>query len=247
MNELGKEVREFLAAERDGMLCTLSKKMEGWPFGSIAPYALSAAGEPLILISSLAEHTKNVLADARVSLLVEDTRTQGEQQAAARATVMGYAVPVSQPFLNDAAQRYLSRFPNAAGYFETHDFSFYQIGVHRVRYIGGFGHIHWLERNEVIDETANAALDPIAPNAAGICEHMNDDHADALRLFAERFAEAPADTVRMIGIDREGFDMIARVAGAHKALRIGFDAPVSSSAEVRAAMIALVAKARNAS
>jgi putative heme iron utilization protein len=244
----GEEVRALLEAERNGVLCTLSKKMDGWPFGSITPYAVGARGEPIILISEIAEHTRNLRADARASLLVQDSRAIDDPQAGARVTLIGYAVPVSALYVEDARRRYLELFPNSASYFQAHDFSLFQINVRQVRFIGGFGEIYWLDGGEVAGEGsvrgAASALDPLAAHAGMICQHMNEDHADALVLYAAAFARTEADAARMIHVDSLGFDLIAIRDACHKHLRVDFPSPVSGTDEVRAAMVEMVRRAR---
>ena len=245
MKEQIVEAREFIKAEHDGMLCTLSQKLDGWPFGSIAPYALTAAGEPLILISDIAEHTRNLRADARGSFLIQASNTK-DQQASARATLMGYAMPLSEPFLEDAERRYLEVVPSAASYFATHDFSFFKIQVSQVRFIGGFGNIHWIEGSEMIDRAAYETLDPLALHVAGICNHMNEDHQDAMLAYAKAFANTEADAAKMIHVDRAGFDMIAIKNNHHKAIRLNFTEPVTTPDEVRKTMVEMVRRARQA-
>ena len=238
-----QEARSLLQAERNGTLSTLSKKMAGWPFGSIAPYALTAGGEPLILISEIAEHTRNIRADARVSLLVQESAAIADPQAGGRVTVVGYAMPVTQTFIDDARRRYLDLFPKSASYFEAHDFSLFQIKPTQVRFIGGFGEIYWLEGREMTDASADSS-DPLAPHVAMLCDHMNEDHADALRLYATVFAKIDADAAKMIHVDAAGFDMAAIEGGSHKHLRIDFPSPVTTTDEVRAAMVDMVRRAR---
>jgi putative heme iron utilization protein len=243
MKEHVEEASRFIQAEHDGMLCTLSQKMDGWPFGSIAPYALTAAGEPLILISEIAEHTRNLRADARASFLIQASNTK-DQQASARATLMGYAMPVAQPFLEDAQRRYLEVVPNAASYYATHDFSLFKIQIAQVRFIGGFGNIHWIEGDEIVDHAADAKLDALALQVEGICKHMNEDHQDAMVAYAKAFAATVADTAKMIHVDSVGFDMIAIKDNHHKHLRLDFAEPVSTSDEVRKAMVEMIRRAR---
>src|SRR5215216_2986135 len=108
ISKQSQEVRALIRSERNAVLCTLSKRNAGWPFGSIAPYAITSAGEPIILISEIAEHTRNIRADARVSLLIQDSAAMADPQAGARATLMGYAMPVPRIYLEDARSRYLT-------------------------------------------------------------------------------------------------------------------------------------------
>jgi putative heme iron utilization protein len=239
-----EEVRALIRSERNAVLSTLSKRIAGCPFGSIAPFAVTSAGEPIILISEIAEHTRNLRADARTSLLIQDSAAMADPQAGARVTLMGYAMPVPQVYVDDARRRYLGLFPNSAGYFEAHDFSLFQIKVEQVRYIGGFGEIYWLDGREVVDAAANLSIDPIAPQVRMICDHMNSDHADALRLYAAAFADTQADTAKMIHVDRNGFDMVAVEGGSHKHLRVDFPQPLTDGEQVRPVMVEMVRRAR---
>ncbi len=137
-------VRNLLRQEKYGVLSTLSVKHAGWPFGSVTPYALTASGEPLIFVSSLAEHTRNMMNNPRVSLFIQDTATNANPQAIARATLLGVVEAVAETEREDAAQRYLQRFPDAAQNFQLGGFSMLKIVVQNVRYIGGFGEMFWL-------------------------------------------------------------------------------------------------------
>lgn len=140
-------VRNLLRQEKYGVLSTLSVKHEGWPFGSATPYALTASGEPLIFVSSLAEHTRNMLNDPRVSLFIQDTDTKANPQSIARATLLGIVELVPETEREEAAQRYLQRFPEAAQNFQLGGFSMLKILVQHVRYIGGFGEMFWMTMN----------------------------------------------------------------------------------------------------
>ncbi len=243
MSKQGDEVRALYARERNATLCTLSKKIAGWPFGSITPYAVSSEGEPIVLISEIAEHTRNLREDARASLLVQDSQALADPQAGARVTLMGYAIPVSAPYLDDARGRYLDLFPGSASFFQIHDFTLFQIKVSRVRFIGGFGEIYWLDGSEVT-ASADTKIDPIALHVEMICNHMNEDHRDALRLYASAFAQVEAEAAEMIHVDSEGFDMIAITEGRHKHLRLAFSNRVTTTDEVRAEMVEMVRRAR---
>jgi putative heme iron utilization protein len=243
-NNQTQGARALIRSERNAVLCTLSKRIAGFPFGSVAPFAVSGAGEPIILISEIAEHTRNLRADARASLLIQDSAAMADPQAGARATLVGYAVPVPRAYLDDARRRYLGLFPNSASYFEAHDFSLFQIKVEQVRFIGGFGEIHWIEGRELVDAEADSSLDSLAPQVRAICDHMNMDHADALKLYAAAFADTRAEAAKMIHVDRDGFDMVAVEGGGHKHLRIDFPGPLAGNDQVRPVMVEMVRRAR---
>lgn len=210
-----------------GVLSTHSIDVEGYPFGSIAPYALDYDGEPTILISDIAQHTRNIQHNNKVSLTVFDASAD-DPQAGSRLTWIGDAESVDS---SDTAtrDRYLRYFPASESYFDTHDFSFYRIRLRRARFIGGFGQIFWIEPDSVI------ARNPFRETERGIVEHMNQDHGKALFHYCKMLGHADVETVAMTGIDSEGFDMLAD----KRKLRIDFDSPISTSEEARANLVRL--------
>jgi heme iron utilization protein len=141
----GPDIRALLENERSGVLATLSARKDGWPFASVAPYALTEAGEPLLLLSRLAEHTRNVQADARASLLVQDHASLTDPQAGARITILGQIEALVQPELEPAQRRYVDRHPQAAEYLQMGDFQLYVLRVREARFIGGFGDMGWID------------------------------------------------------------------------------------------------------
>jgi len=138
-------LRELLAAERHAVLATLSASRAGWPFASVAPYALSTDGEPLLLLSDLAEHTRNLRADPRASLFVQDSACLADPQAGCRVTILGQVESVAEAELPVAGQAYLTRQPRAAEYLAMGDFRLYVLQVREARFIGGFGDMGWID------------------------------------------------------------------------------------------------------
>jgi heme iron utilization protein len=136
-------LRGLLRRERSGVLATLSATHGGWPFASVAAYALNAADEPLLLLSGLAEHTHNLAVDDRASLFVRD-RTAADPHAGARATLLGRVEPVAEAERAAAAAAYLAWHPQAARYLALADFRFYVLRPHAARVIGGFGDMGWI-------------------------------------------------------------------------------------------------------
>ncbi len=210
-----------------GVLSTHSIDVVGYPFGSIAPYALNYDGKPAILISDIAQHTRNIKHNNKVSLTVFDPSAD-DPQAGSRLTWIGDAEPVD-PADSETRDRYLRYFPSAESYFEAHDFSFYRIGLKRARFIGGFGQIFW------IDPEAMLVKNPFRETEKGIVEHMNRDHQQALFHYCKVFGRAEAEAVTMTGIDSEGFDLLA---GKRK-LRIDFDSAIHTTEEARARLVQL--------
>jgi putative heme iron utilization protein len=152
---LGKTIRALLETERSGVLATLSASRGGWPFASVAPYALTGRGEPLLLLSSLAEHTRNVQADSRASLLVQDHASLADPQAGSRITILGRIEPLRESGLEAARERYLGRHPRAAArYVGLGDFRLYVLRVGEARFIGGFGEMGWLAGEQFLAKLA---------------------------------------------------------------------------------------------
>jgi putative heme iron utilization protein len=142
----GEHIRALLENETTGVLATLSASRAGWPFASIAQYALTDRGEPVLLLSSLAEHTRNLQADDRASLLVQDHATVStDPQAGARITILGQIEAVPEPGLHGTREHYLRRHPAAAEYLALGDFRLYVLRVREARFIGGFGDMGWLD------------------------------------------------------------------------------------------------------
>lgn len=131
-------VRALLDRERVGVLSTLSRRHAGWPYGTLVPFAVAASGEPLLLLSALAQHTQNLVADPRATLLVFDGEAaRGDPRTAARATLVGRAVRVGAAEVEDAAERYAARVPGAKGLLAL-DFSPWRLEVEEVQLVGGF-------------------------------------------------------------------------------------------------------------
>jgi putative heme iron utilization protein len=227
MTDQAVTARRLLNHQSVGVLSTHSIDVVGYPFGSIAPYALNYDGKPAILISDIAQHTRNIKHNNKVSLTVFDPSAD-DPQAGSRLTWIGDAEPVD-PADSETRDRYLRYFPSAESYFEAHDFSFYRIGLKRARFIGGFGQIFW------IDPEAMLVKNPFRETEKGIVEHMNRDHQQALFHYCKVFGRAEAEAVTMTGIDSEGFDLLA---GKRK-LRIDFDSAIHTTEEARANLVRL--------
>ena len=233
--EVLNEARDLLLACYDGVLSTQSVAMPGYPFGSVVPFCLDRAGQPVILIANIAQHHKNVSADPRVSLMVFD-RAADDLQANGRLTLLADASLV-EAGLEDAAARYYRHFPEARGYHQTHGFEFWRLALKRIRFIGGFGAIHWLEPE------ALATHNPFSPEEeAGMVAHMNADHVDAMQDYLRPvLGEAVnALTPTLAGVDGAGIHIKAGL----RVYRICFPAPVQSAREVRGALVALAKRCR---
>jgi hypothetical protein len=142
-------LRQLLETERQAVLATISARRAGWPFASLAPYATTQHGEPLLLLSELAEHTRNLRHDPRASLLVQDSTSAEDPQAGARVTLLGTAEPVDADANSEAEQRYTTRHPQATEYFTLGDFHLWVLRVEEARFVNGFGDMGWLAGNRL--------------------------------------------------------------------------------------------------
>ena len=219
--------RRLLNQQSVGVLSTLSIDVPGYPFGSIVPFTLNYDSEPTILISDIAQHTRNIKRDNKVSLTVFD-QCADDPQAGGRLTWIGDAELI-QPTDKEIRSRYLRYFPSAESYFETHDFSLYCIHLQRARFIGGFGEIYWIEPGDMLIKN------PFREAESGIVDHMNQDHQQALYHYCKTLKGTDVDGVIMTGIDPEGFDMLAD----RRKLRIDFETPIKTMEEARAALVKL--------
>lgn len=238
-----ESARTILARCRTGALSTLALEPPGHPYGSLISYALDDRGNPLMLISALAEHTRNLDADARASLLVTDGLRGDDPLADGRVSVLGAVADVPEDALADARARYLEAHPEASLYINFKDMRLVRLEVARVRYIGGFGRMSWIDPRP----WREASPDPLYESAAGIIGHMNEDHADALLLYARhqgQLAEATAAT--MVAVDRHGFDMRVETPEGPRRVRLGFEQESPGAGAVRRALVKMVAEAREA-
>ncbi|MDP9074576.1 MAG: DUF2470 domain-containing protein, partial [Actinomycetota bacterium] len=236
--------RTLVAGQTRGALSTLALTPAGTPFGSVVTYGLDPAGRPCFFVSTMAEHTRNLEADPRASLLVvEDTPAGADPLASGRVTLLGAAFEVTDPDDRAAARAgYLAANP-AAFYVDYGDFRCLRLEVTDVRYVGGFGRMSW------VDPQAYAAAepDPLVAAAIGIVSHMNADHADSLVLLCHHYAgRTDIESASMTAVDRYGFEVVAELgAERRQALRIGFRTQQVSADGVRRELVGMLHEARN--
>ena len=235
-----ERARTLLYLGRIGTLSTLSRKQQGFPFGSVMPYGLDENGRPVFLISTMAMHTQNLQADPRSSLLVTQPDSSGDPLGASRVTLLGNVLPIPRPEVAEARKLYLARYANSKNWVDFEDFSFYRMDVLDVYYVGGFGVMGWVSA----EEYSHGQPDPLADVAADIIQHMNTDHGEALTLLARVFAGIESKEAAMTSVDRLGFQVRLRTPDGPRGARIAFSREVNSPAEARNVLIDMVAQAR---
>jgi putative heme iron utilization protein len=235
-----ERARTLVYLGRIGSLSTLSRKQPGFPFGSVMPYGLDARGRPIFLISAMAMHTQNLQADSRASLLVTQPDASGDPLGASRATLVGNVAAIPEAEVADARKLYLEGYANSKYWVDFEDFSFYRMNVVDVYYVGGFGVMGWVPASDY----DQARPDPLADAAAGIIEHMNTDHTDALILLARVFAGTECQEAAMTAVDRLGFHVRLKAQDGMRGIRIAFLREVNDSAEARTVLVEMVRQAR---
>jgi hypothetical protein len=228
--------RSLLRRSRQGALATLMAS-SGDPYCSLVNVASHADGSPILLISRLALHTKNILGDARVSLML-DERAAGDPLEGARIMLAGHAEQAGADEAAVLRRRYLSAHPSAEAFVEFKDFAFFRIRLTAAHLVAGFGRIVDLPPvrflTDISDATALLEAEP------GAIEHMNEDHRDAMNLYATKLLGAEAADWRCTGCDPEGMDM---QAGA-TTLRLEFPERVTDGNGLRKMLVKLVGEAR---
>jgi len=233
-DDMPRTVRGLLRAlDRASLATNLPGEPATWPYVSLILVAVDHDLSPILLLSDMAEHTKAIKADDRVSLLFDGTGGLDQPLTGPRATVLGRAERTTDERLK---ARFLARHPDAALYAGFKDFGFYRVAVERAHLVGGFGKIRWIDGAELVPPQAAG----LAEAEVGIVEHMNADHADAVQLYAAKLMGLAGEGWRMTGIDSEGIDL--RRAG--NVARLAFDVPLQAAGEARKALVALVGKAR---
>ncbi len=231
-----ERVRTLASVHSIATLSTLSQRQDGFPFGSLMPYALDPQGRPLFLISNMAMHTQNLRANPRASLFVGQAADDGDALGAARATVLGKAEPVPADELAAVRELYLACHENSRYWVDFADFHFFRLEPVDVYYVGGFGVMGWVSA----EAYSAAAVDPLAHAAPGIIEHMNADHVDSMVLLARTCAGIEATEAQMTAVDRLGFHLRLKTEEGMKGTRINYPREVATALETRQVLVEMV-------
>ena len=221
-----QEARNLLRRARTATLGTLNRA-EGIPYASLVNLATDVRGWPLILVSTLAWHTRNLLADPRASVMVAELPESGDALTGARVTVMGRFRQVQD---EDLKRRYLARHPAASLYSGFGDFAFWRLEPEMAHAVAGFGRIETIGADEMFPSADE--MTALEESAIG---HMNADHDDAIQLYAEQLLGAAPGGWKLAGIDPDGADLTR----GGEVLRLPFSAPVYTAEKLREYLAAL--------
>jgi len=231
-----RSAKWLLRRSRQGALATVMVN-SGDPYCSLVNVAANPDAAPLLLISRLAVHTKNILADSRVSLML-DERVTGDPLEGARIMVAGRAEELSGEAAALARRRYLAAHPSAETFVDFKDFAFFRIAPSGLHLVAGFGRIIDLKPEQFLTDIADAS-DLLEAEASAV-EHMNEDHREAMNLYATKLLGAEAADWRCTGCDPEGMDMQAE----GRTLRLEFPERVKTGTELRKILVWLAGEAR---
>lgn len=221
-----QEARNLLRRARTATLGTVNRD-GGIPYASLVNLATDVRGWPLILVSTLAWHTRNLLADPRASIMVAELPESGDALTGARVTVMGRFSQVQDEGLK---RRYLARHPAASLYSGFGDFAFWRLEPEMAHAVAGFGRIETIGADEMFP-----SADEMVTLEEGAIAHMNADHDDAIQLYAEKLLGATPGGWNLAGIDPDGADLTR----GEEVLRLPFSAPVYTAEALRGHFAAL--------
>jgi putative heme iron utilization protein len=231
-----KLAKSLLRRSRQGALATLMTS--GDPYCSLVNVAAHSDGSPILLISRLAVHTKNILGDNRVSLML-DERASGDPLEGARIMLAGRAEEAGGDDAAAFRRRYLNAHPSAEAFVDFKDFSFFRIAPSGLHLVAGFGRIIDLKPEQFLTDISDAAA--LLEAEQGAVEHMNEDHREAMNLYATKLLGAEAADWACTGCDPDGMDLQA----GGKTLRLDFPERVTSGTELRKMLVRLAAEARS--
>ncbi|WP_205697236.1 HugZ family protein [Conexibacter sp. SYSU D00693] len=236
-----EEARTLVAQATLGTLATLSD--DGHPWGSMVAYGSLEDGSPVLCVSTLAEHGRNLLRDARASLVVTEADREGDPLDGGRVTLAGRAVRPEGERAAAARAAHVAAVPAAETYADFGDFALYVLEVDRVRWVGGFGRMD----SATAEDYRAAEPDPVAASAAYAVRHLNDDHADVLLLVAQVLGGyGDAESATCVRADRYGLDLRVKTPRGGAPCRIGFAEPITAPDGLRAASVELAQRARTA-
>ena len=193
-----KSAAVLLRESNEGVLSTMSKKFEGYPFGSFTTFTTDRNRTVIIYASGLAQHTKNLLHNSKASLTIYNLEQNGDQQDSQRLTLLGDLVLAADQ--DDCKERFSLFLPHSVNYHKMHDFSFYKLVINQARWIGGFGQIAWLKPEQWIDSKPKWL-----EREKSIINHMNNDHSNSIISTLHAQLGIKDSKAEMVAINTDGY------------------------------------------
>ena len=226
--------RLLIRRSRAATLSTALSSGEGWPYGSLVGIAFDYDLSPIMLFSTLSDHTRNLEIDNRASLLFEEASRLKNPQSGPRVSVLGR---INRTTEEVHAKRFLAHHPEAALYAGFGDFSFWRMSIYKAHFIGGFAKAMWFEGSEILSDINSGA---IANAQESILAHMNQDHTIAIDHYANKLLGRRGLGWQITGIDTEGADL--RLEG--RTARLEFEQSVNNPDAIRKELVRLASKDR---
>ncbi len=230
-----RQVRELMRGGAIGAIATIDRET-GEPYCALTILAVDHDATPILLLSGLSDHYKNLAQDDRASILFDDARGLTHAMTGARVSVQGSIVESLAP---RHRARYLARHPAAVEYADFGDFGFFALQIERVHLVGGFGVAKWLAGKDVYLDVGGAQ--ELIDGERAIVDHMNEDHRQALDLYAAHYLGRENKGWEMTGIDPEGIDLRRQQEFA----RLAFESSISTPTEARKTLVELVHRGRS--
>jgi heme iron utilization protein len=232
-----EEARTIAASTNTATLASLTA--DGDPWASLVAYGL-LAGAPVLCVSELAEHGRNLAGDPRASIAIVAPTDDPDPLASGRITLAGVVERPVGGELAAARDAHLTAVPAARHYIDYSDFALWLLRVQRVRWVGGYGRMD----STTGEAYAAAEPDPVRPHAAAAIAHLNADHADSLLAMAKALGGYPDTTAATCtGADRYGLDLKLTTARGVAYTRVGYASPIGSMSELRSATVLLAQQA----
>tara|TARA_Y100000588_G_C14234556_1_gene916694 strand:+ start:641 stop:1372 length:732 start_codon:yes stop_codon:yes gene_type:complete len=234
--EYEKEAVSFFRSDKTAILSTISKKYDGYPFGSFVTYVSGWDRTIFLYLSELADHTKNLKENHKSCITILKKNDKGDIQNSARLTLIGNLEIVPEKINERCKDRFHNIFPESRAYAQMHDFNFYQISITQARWIGGFGKISWLEPKNWISVPIEW-LD----NEKRMIDHMNEDHSNTIKSALHAMHGVQDQDALMIGLSIDGY----YIRSKKDVFFINFDYPIFNSKDYRNKLIDLSKKYRS--
>ena len=236
--EASTAAKQFTRKTPVGVLSTVSKNLPGYPFGSVTPFMTDNEGRVIMFISDIAQHSRNLLENSKASITIYNQIDNGDQNENARVTLVGDVKKLSRDEQSEILPEYIAQFPAAATYQQAHDFHLWRMDIIRVRYIGGFGKIFWIEQ----EEWAQPHKPWTKEQEQGVITHMNEDHIDAMTLMLKEECDVVCDSPMMTNVLTDGCYIRAK----GQRVFIPFANVCNTLGDIRKELVALTHKARKA-